>query len=566
MIKTFFENKFFFKIMLTYCLVIFLGLGSAFYFVILETVDILIEKTVVIEQDVVQKGITYSDNKLKDVRTIFTRLYQPQIFDNNTSIVDYLNPVRQERIDKEKKFAILSAFLHNTLNSNSFIADIFIVDFREEEIFFRSNIPGRGAHKGYNFFSPEFFRRGEINTAIEIIPTYIPEYMSVVGNNFPVISYSIYLFDKNFIRFNNPLGLAVINVRADFFKNAFVDFPELKGNIFVIDNKGICLFDSENRLKPGEPFPFEKYLADNLATLKTNDNHVVNMQQSGETGFTIISILDRQVIVEETKAIRRNFIAIITICMLVSLLISVISASIFSRRIKSLYVFQLKTKTAELKALQAQINPHFLFNTLESIRITAQLNKDTQTAKMIHMLGNMFRWSIKDSGMFVSLLEEIDYVSSYLKLQKLRFADAFDVDIDVPDELKKFYVPKLLLQPLVENAIQHGFNNKTKNGIIKIKASPNDKNLILTVTDNGVGMDNEKVLDVVRGLNENTDEDGGRFSIGLSNVHQRLSILFGPGYGLEITSKLQDGTKITLTIPALGKKDMEQYVQSNYSR
>jgi len=596
--------------MLTYCLVIFLGLGSAFYYVTLATVDILTEKIVVIEQEVVKKGIIYSDNTIKDVRKIFTRLYQPQIFDNNTSIVDYLNPVRHERIDKENKFAILTAFLQNACSTNSFITDIFIVDFHEKDIFFRTNIPGRGAHSGYNFFDLDFFGRDEINAEIDIIPTYVPDYMKVIGNNFPVISYSIYLFDKNFIRFDSPLGLAVINVRADFFKNAFVDSFEYKGNIFVIDNKGICLFDSENRQMPGEPFPFGKYAATNLNDLKTNDNHIINKQTSIETGFTIISILDRQVIVEETDAIRQSFITITTICILVSMLISVISATIFSRRIKSLvrnlrdiesgnldtpisvkandefgyleqslktmclrldeyiktvYISELKTKTAELKALQAQINPHFLFNTLESIRITAELNKDTQVAKMIHILGNMLRWTIKASGVFVKLPEELSYTDSYLKLQKFRFADAFDFSIDISDDLKEFYVPKLILQPLVENAIQHGFKKKTENGIIKIEAHLHDNNLVLTVADNGIGMDENKVFDVVKSFDESIDEASIN-SIGLCNVHQRLSILFGSQYGLGINSKLKEGTTITLTIPQLAKEDMEQYVQSYYRR
>ena len=596
--------------MLTYCLVIFLGLGSAFYFVTLQMVEILTDKVSVNEREVLRNVMLYSDDRLRDVRRIFTTLYQPQFFDNNTSVIDYLNPVKKTRVNEENKFAVLSAFLQNTCNANSFIADIFIVDYHEKKVFFRSNIPGRGASSDYDFYSLDFLKREGINTAVEIVPAGIPYHINTVGNNFPVISYCIYLFDKNFIRFDSPLGLAVINVRADFFKNSYVDFPEFKGNIFVINNDGICLFDSEDKLPPGKLFPFAEYMAGGLEDLPHNDNYIISIVRSEESGFTFLNILDKQAIVEETEAIRHNIIAIITICVLVTVLISLLSTIVFSRRINTLvrnmrkvesgkldtriavssndelgylehsfntmcielekyikiaYVFELKTRTAELKALQAQINPHFLFNTLESIRITALLNQDLAAAKMIHILGGMFRWNIKVKGMFVKLSEEIEYINSYLELQKLRYDDAFSICIDIPHTLQKLGVPKLILQPLVENAIQHGFNGKISDAFIEIKASLDNEKLILTVSDNGAGMDNDKIIEVTRGLSEIPSESDFH-NIGLSNVQQRLSILFGDGYDLKISGKLGEGVKIALAIPALSKEELERYVQGSNSR
>lgn len=596
--------------MLTYCLVIFLGLGSASYFVTLEMVDILTEKVSVIEYEVPQKVMLYSDARLRDVRRIFTRLYQPQYFDSNTSIIDYLNPVKKARINKENKFNALSAFLQNTSIANSFIADIFIVDYNDREVFFHSNIPGRGASVGYDFYSLDFLRSDGINTSIEIIPAHIPDYINTFGNDFPVISYCIYLFDKNFIKFDNPLGMAVINVRADFFKSSYEGSSGFKGNIFVINNDGLCLFDSESILQPGKPFLFGEYSANNIEDIKTDSNYIVNMLMSKETEFTIISIVDKHTIVEETEAVRHNINVIITICVIVTMFISILSAVLFSRRIKSLarnmrevesgrldarivvgsndemgylehsfntmcarledyiktvYIFELKTRTAELKALQAQINPHFLFNTLESIRITASFNKDLKTAKMIQILGGMFRWNIKINGMFVKLSEEIDYINSYLELQKLRYDDVISVLIDVPNVSQRLGVPKLILQPLVENAIQHGFSGKTSGCHIEINASLNNDKLILTVSDNGAGMENYKVSEVIRRLNENPNDADFR-NIGLSNVHQRIFTLFGDGYGLEIISELGAGTKIAITIPALDKEEIERYVQGSNSR
>ena len=607
--KLIFKNKFFLKMMLTYCLVIFLGLGSAFYFVTREMIDILVDETAVREKEIVQTVKAYSEERLRDTRRIFTRLYQPQFFDNNNSIVDYLNPIKEVRIDSENKLAVITTFLQNTINANNFIVDMYIVDYHDREVFFRSNIPGRSQSIDYYFFRPDFLRDGYINTDIVIAPAHIPYYLNVFGDNFPVISYSIYLFDRSFMRFDNPLGLAVVNVRADFFINAFANLYDFRGNIIITDGNGISLFDSRGNLTPGELFLFSDYTFNEIEQLKLNDNYMVNMVSSYDTGLIYINILERQMLLEETQAIRRNFITIIAVCIAASMLIGLLFAAMFSRRIKSLahtmqdvekgkldtrvkvnskdelgylehsfntmcskldeyiksvYVFELKTKTAELRALQAQINPHFLFNTLESIRITAQLNKDVQTAKMIHMLGSMLRWNINVTGVFVKLSEEIDYTNSYLELQKLRYDDPFNVLINVPHALQDFGVPKLILQPLVENTLQHGFSSDVTNGIIEISATQENDKLIITISDNGCGMDSDKLRDVIRELNKNLDDADSR-SIGLSNVHQRLSILFGDDNGLQITGESGKGTTMQLTIPAISKEGMEKYVQSSNS-
>lgn len=318
-----------------------------------------------------------------------------------------------------------------------------------------------------------------------------------------------------------------------------------------------------------------------------------------------MDIVDKRVIAKETDGIRANINNIIAVCIALTMTIGLISASILSKRIKSLvknmkdvesgkldtrilvgsndeigylersfhtmctklaeyiknvYVFEIKTKTAELKALQAQIDPHFLFNTLESIRTTAQLNKDFQTAKMIHLLGNMFRWNIKMKGIIVDLKEEIEYVRSYIELQKLRYNNAFDVIISIDSSAYKLGVLKLTIQPIVENAIAHGMGEMQAGGHIVIEGQLSEGKLVLRISDNGKGMDETKVSEVTASLTKNQDQDKSG-SIGLSNVHQRNCILFGDDYGLKIYSELGKGTKIEVSLPVMSKEEMERYVQ-----
>ena len=314
-----------------------------------------------------------------------------------------------------------------------------------------------------------------------------------------------------------------------------------------------------------------------------------------------------RIIEKETDRIRISINNMIAVCIAVALAIGLLSAAMLSKRIKALvhnmkdvesgkldthivvgskdeigyleqsfstmcaklaayiqnvYVFEIRTKTAELNALQAQIDPHFLFNTLESIRMTAQINKDTQTAKMIHILGNMFRWNIKVKSIVVDLKEEIDYVRAYIELQKLRYNNAFDVTFELGSQILRLGVLKLTLQPIVENAIQHGMDDMSGEGHIVIAGSITDSKLVLTVTDNGKGMDEEKVQAITATLTRSYEVEPSS-SIGLSNVHQRNCILFGEGYGIRIFSSVGMGTQVELTLPVMSREEMERYVQGN---
>ena len=599
------DNRFTLKLMLTYCLIIFLGLGLTSYLVTTNMIDILSEMESRFDSEVIQKVKNYSDDRYRDVKDIFARLYQKQYFNNNTSIVDFINPNKEAQRNNSYKSVAIMGYLQDTCSANTVISDLLLVDYSGRDIYFCSNLHNRDVSLDYDFFRYDFLGSGVVSNRIEIVPNYIPDYIgSSSANGFPVISYRIFLFDENAIHFDKPLGMAVVNMRADFFKTAYRDSSSYKGDIFVLNRDGLTLFDSSGSMT-GKPFPFEAYGADALDTLATNSKVIVNMRESDDTQFVFVDIVDKKIIEKETDGIRMNIYNIIAVCIALTMAIGLISASLLAKRIKSLvrkmkdvqsgkldtrlvvssndeigyleqslntmcdklseyiknvYVFEIKTKTAELHALQAQIDPHFLFNTLESIRTTAQLNKDTQTAKMVHLLGNLFRWTIRTRGIVVDLKEEIDYVRSYIELQQLRYDNAFDVGLGIESGALKLGVLKLTLQPIVENAIQHGMEEKASGGHISIDGWISEGRLRIRVSDNGKGMDAEKVREVVAGLTRNQDE-GATGSYGLSNVHQRSCILFGDHYGLTIVSVVGEGTQVELSLPVMSKEEMEQYVQ-----
>jgi sensor histidine kinase YesM len=206
----------------------------------------------------------------------------------------------------------------------------------------------------------------------------------------------------------------------------------------------------------------------------------------------------------------------------------------------------------ELYALQTQINPHFLFNTLNMIRGKLLIAGDRENAKVIGLLAKSFRMMLKKGGPTIRLSEELDFISSYLQIQQYRFGDKFTYEIDVPEEEMDVLVPKLCIQPIVENAISHGIELSPSPSHIRISGQRSGNLLLLTIRDNGLGISLERLAEIQQRLN--SDESlSGDAHIGLQNVQHRLRHLFGERHGLEITSEAGAWTIVTMSIPRDGQ-------------
>lgn len=202
-------------------------------------------------------------------------------------------------------------------------------------------------------------------------------------------------------------------------------------------------------------------------------------------------------------------------------------------------------RRAELELLQAQINPHFLYNTLDSIAILAEMEREEDVVTMVTMLSTLFRTSLSNGQQIIMLEEELRHVTSYLEIQHIRYSDIMQYTIEVPEEMKKLAVPKLILQPLVENALYHGIKNKRGLGQIVISGHLQNGLIILQIRDNGAGMDPEKLEALRNGLYENKHT-----GLGLMNVHKRIGLYCGEQYGLSFDSVLHEGTTVTVTLPS----------------
>ena len=229
------------------------------------------------------------------------------------------------------------------------------------------------------------------------------------------------------------------------------------------------------------------------------------------------------------------------------------SFNLMVRRLDSsrqeLYLNQQNLRKAELRTLQAQINPHFLYNTLDSICWLARADRRGEIIGTITALTRLLRIGLSKGGEVIPIRDEIEHVTNYLIIQKVRYGRIFDYEVDIPEELKGYRTMKLILQPLVENALYHGIKASGQRGSIGISAVREDGHILFRVSDTGAGMDSERLEKVVRSLHE---PDGSRAEgFGLKNVNDRLRIFFGEECRLDLASGVGRGTVVSFRIPLL---------------
>lgn len=209
---------------------------------------------------------------------------------------------------------------------------------------------------------------------------------------------------------------------------------------------------------------------------------------------------------------------------------------------------EISLRKTELNALQAQINPHFLYNTLDSIAWMCEEGRNKEAVEMVNALAKLFRISISKGHELITIEREVVHAQSYLQIQKFRYKNQFSYIFEVEDSCKEYLCNKITLQPLIENAIYHGLD-MSEHGEIHVAVYEKDDDIIMTVTDNGIGMEQSQCESILK-----TDSNSNN-GIGIKNVNDRIRIYFGEKYGLSITSELDEGTRIEIRIPKIMEEE-----------
>lgn len=376
-------------------------------------------------------------------------------------------------------------------------------------------------------------------------------------------------------------------------------FTNLEGDLYLLDRDGTVISGS-NPAMVGSHFAEESYLArigsgikGQLIMEKDDTKWIANYDTVTQTGWKLVQVIKYDTVFKEIFDIRRANIAIFALIFIVFLIITFSISYSISRPVKLLNKrmqeledkqfnstlsvsgpqeivtligtynkmvrqirelihrqkeqFQQK-EDMRFRALQAQINPHFILNTLNNIKWMAYIRNNHDVGEMLSSLGSMMEASIGRGGSLTTVRQEIAYIENYIALMKLKYNEKLTVSYDIPPELLDSEAIKFMLQPIVENSIVHGIDQMNGRGEIMICAWRNEETAVLTVEDNGVGMTAEKLEELQRSLNE-PFEDHSMQSIGVRNVHDRIRLQYGEAYGLRVESVKNAGTIVTLVIP-----------------
>ena len=208
---------------------------------------------------------------------------------------------------------------------------------------------------------------------------------------------------------------------------------------------------------------------------------------------------------------------------------------------------QIRIREAELELLQIQINPHFLYNTLDTIIWLAEGGDEKRVVGMVKSLSAFFRTSLSRGRDIITIREELLHAKSYLEIQQFRYQDILDYEIDVPESFGEYSIPKITIQPLIENALYHGIKNKRGGGRITVKGYREGDDIVISVADDGIGMTEERLAEVVAGLSKNQPADSAIY--GLYNVNERIRLKFGEKYGISLHSVHGQGSTCNILLP-----------------
>lgn len=526
-------------------------------------------------------NLEYSITAIEDF--VFSQYY-------NSKINQYISAGNTGTVADYNKKSSINSFAFNLLNMKDYIKVVAIRDINGKVYFFKKDGAELDISEYEQLVRPDTVKAGWGKT-------------TWVRYDERLILVNRAMFSNNTTSY---MGIISLGIDNKYFETLYEGISKKEGSsIMLLDgSNNVLLADHEEDAEIVNVLKEKNLMGSNQGNLLTynNNQYMYNVLGTSNSGIKILHILDMGIILRGSAQVTRIIIITAVIVILFAIIfawfisnnisqnirlllknIETMSKGDFTRTIEpvsydeigmlacefntmgrkinqlidTVYIEKMKIKNAELKALQfeydslqSKMNPHFLYNTLETINSMAKLRNEHEIGEVVCLLGNLLRGSISSKKNIIRLQEEIDYISGYLKIQSLSYGNMIQVKYDLDECLMDALVPKLILQPIVENAIIHGFEKKRGNGKISISSVCRDKLMVLKVVDDGMGMSPEILRNILSRpegfIHEN---NSGHTKVGINSVDKRIKILYGEEYGVKIHSEEGKGTEVTITFP-----------------
>ena len=579
----------------------FIGKFSSIQSVIFATVAVLVLSAVVIVTGVSMK---FTNTSIFENSSEYTHTIIQQMNQNIDSYIDYMENIAylissnedvqdylfDEKIDNEGRYRILNQF-QTILDSRSDIRNVGIISKNGRMLI---NDGSKSVNQDLDLNTQEWYA-----TALEkpngpiLTSSHVQHIIS--GERPWVITLSRGIRDRSGSGEKEGVFFIDLNYSAI---SGLCDQSTVgtKGYAFIFDAKGNIVYHPQqqqlyNELQTENISLIMDTDEDTVLTGTGNDGKLYSISRSEKTGWTVVDCTNVKELLSKSRQAQSVYVLTAIILVIVALLFSRFMArsitlpiqklrdsmkkvqegdfsvsdvvvdskneigsltksfDVMTHRIHELMEQnvheQEEKRKSELKALQSQINPHFLYNTLDSIIWMAEGKKNEEVVLMTASLARLLRQSISNEDEVVPIANEVEYARGYLTIQKMRYKDKLEFQIEVDSSI--LYIPliKLVLQPIIENAIYHGLKYKESKGLLIVKGFMKDGNAVLQVIDDGVGMDEETLAHIYDKHKVNYHSNG----VGVYNVQKRLKLYYGEDYGITYTSELGKGTTATITIP-----------------
>lgn len=508
-------------------------------------------------------------------------------------------PLAEKHQDKKQVGEVLETFL----GFKNWDMSIYLLGENGDRYFTGDLLPG-----AYDDYNPSWglFRKMRLAGGNVVWDTH---YSMKKTDDFGIVLSSGRLMKR--IDTNEPLGYLVVDIMehalADKYKKAHL---QPGGQMLLLDRNGYIISSTPSKHKVGtkldEPYVgrvleggkgFFEMAGDGAPSV------MVVYDTSEVTGFKLINVLPVEALTKESSPIRNLTLLVIVVGAIVSCILAyVLSVNITNplRKLKSLmrtvetgnldvafptkykdevgqlgrtfnamvqqikqlidevYKKQLMLQEAEIRAIHAQFNPHFLYNALDSINWMARIHKLDHISRTVVSLGELLRFSIRKGQALIPVAEDMQQIRNFLTIQQMRYGDKLEVHIDIDEEIERLYTLKLMLQPIVENAITHGLEMKRGKGRLTITGKLHGERVRFQVHDDGAGIPADKLERIAAGRFVSADER--KTGIGLENLTKRLQLYFGDRYILHLASRSQHGTTATIEIPIIRTPEEDKHV------
>ncbi|WP_262676472.1 sensor histidine kinase [Paenibacillus sp. J5C2022] len=616
------RNRFFNKLLLMYSVIIIVTVGILIAIIVNSITGLLREQAITYNNQVLQLVSDHFHDQNKYLKKMMTDLYIKNGFVKTETLYEAFHALSSDgsssssfgsMSEQRERAAYINRYMMNTALPYDLDILEMVMSSRAFDYELNTTRYASGVRLDNYFEQIRHLLKTSVPANINERKTYFLPAFSAANNGSSMNLYGIYDYIRHADNPAEYAGYMILTYDTESFRRAYETYRKyLVGTLLVLTPDGDVIYDSSGAYY-ARPFPYwEQVQQSSDRALIDRKQSIVNVSKDDEFGFITVGIIPLDELHKGINRITRMVLAAASVCLLITILLTVLSTNRFSKRLKDVqqrikeiqsgnlavqpvtgqndevaliarnlnlmskrldeYIkrefvlelrrkdSELKQKTAELYALQSQINPHFLYNTLEAIRMKALSSRDTETGQMIKILAKLFRSSIKEE-MMITIREEMNYCQSLLELYYIRFQGRLDIVFDVEEAILDYAVFRHILQPIIENSIAHGNDLSKDSNVITVRGRRANEYIVITVSDNGQGMDEERLAAVTEQLKQ-PHAYGSAGSIGLINVASRIKLLFGEDCGLAIASRRGIGTEVTVTIKALSKEELKDYVQN----